>query len=518
MKIWTSRGENLLKYEYSLLAGPVCGIAWSPDSKRLAVCGGDKGAEAVCVAFDTGARLGECNTGHAKRITTIAYRPKSPFRIMTGSEDSHVCFHEGPPFRFLCSQQSVHSSFVNTVQFAPDGSVGYSCASDGLVAVYNGESGDLLTVLDPKLSCSIWGLTVLNAEAFAIVCGDKRIRFCTYTANGRICVDETLSTLVGRGDLKDMPLGICGTGPCLVVSLDGVVRQYTNRGVLETTWAGSQGPITSIVHAPKHGTFVLCLDGSVFSLECQPSIVVCKLAIRGTAGLVMNESTGHLMGLSENSLVDIISGETIVALPPTTNRLFGDYPNGAAQNGSGVVFFDSAKPPITQRVVCFSQKNQNFAYVYETERTKNISLQTEKRTFVCSSGGCVETEITRADIVAVAVWGNNVAVASASQELHVYTSGALLKGTAIAWTYHKARISCMQFVTERWLVTGGLDKHVFVWDCDDPENGPVAQLKDLHREGVSAICAYLTPDDPKRIKIISGGTEGSVRVNFVNLP
>lgn len=40
IRIWdTTQKEHLLKYEYQPLSGAIKDIAWSPDSKRIAVAG-----------------------------------------------------------------------------------------------------------------------------------------------------------------------------------------------------------------------------------------------------------------------------------------------------------------------------------------------------------------------------------------------------------------------------------------------------------------------------------------------
>ena len=40
IRIWdTTQAEHILKYEYQPISGVIKDIAWSPDSKRIAVCG-----------------------------------------------------------------------------------------------------------------------------------------------------------------------------------------------------------------------------------------------------------------------------------------------------------------------------------------------------------------------------------------------------------------------------------------------------------------------------------------------
>ena len=40
IRIWdTTQKEHILKYEYQPISGKIKDIAWSPDSKRIAICG-----------------------------------------------------------------------------------------------------------------------------------------------------------------------------------------------------------------------------------------------------------------------------------------------------------------------------------------------------------------------------------------------------------------------------------------------------------------------------------------------
>ena len=49
--------------------------------------------------WDSGSSVGEIS-GHSKFINAIDYRPTRPFRVVTAGEDKHVCWFEGPPFRY----------------------------------------------------------------------------------------------------------------------------------------------------------------------------------------------------------------------------------------------------------------------------------------------------------------------------------------------------------------------------------------------------------------------------------
>ena len=79
--------------------------------------------------WDTGNSVGELN-GHGKRVTSCAYRPCRPFRLITCSEDTRSVFYAGPPFALDHSNNDQHSNFVNAVRYAPDGQHIVSVGSD----------------------------------------------------------------------------------------------------------------------------------------------------------------------------------------------------------------------------------------------------------------------------------------------------------------------------------------------------------------------------------------------------
>ncbi len=87
------RVDSSCLYRISKLSQDLC---WSPDSQRLACCGGDScsaQSSACVIAWDTGSRIGEV-IGHRKGVGAIAFRPEKPFRVATGGDDFLLAWHE----------------------------------------------------------------------------------------------------------------------------------------------------------------------------------------------------------------------------------------------------------------------------------------------------------------------------------------------------------------------------------------------------------------------------------------
>lgn len=53
---------------------------------------------------DTGTSVGVIS-GQSKRINSCDFRPKRPFKIVTGSEDNTVAIFDGLPFKFSRTKQ-----------------------------------------------------------------------------------------------------------------------------------------------------------------------------------------------------------------------------------------------------------------------------------------------------------------------------------------------------------------------------------------------------------------------------
>jgi WD40 repeat protein len=454
---------------------------------------------------------------------------------MTGSEDTSVVFHEGPPFKFMKSVQNSHTHFVNAVCFSADGSRAFSCASDGLVAIYTGDSGDLLSVLDPKLSCSIWGLAPSSQGTVFAACGDRKVR--AISSDNCSVVSETT---IGDGEVKDMPLGISADvkrNVIRTVSMDGTVRKFSvdenSALVLSETIHGSSGAISAIVPF-RDVLYVTSSDGSVWSLAkpfmtTEPQAVCTKKPVKTSAGLLVDVL--EVMGVSaqnDNELINIKTGDVKrIPIPANTTRLVRCQPVGYAIGAKCTAFARVHQPhtsmSVEEGIAAFavSENGETTVVVPVKDRSRSLELQQEPRELLVNMRTKLVTEFRTADIVNVAVSPNSafIAAASGAQELHVYKKiGAekyeVVPATVKCWTYHKGRIGAMFWVDERFLITGGLDKALYVWDVERAMDGPAATLRDMHKEGVTTVFGYR---DGSVVTIVSGGNEGCVRVTEVSV-
>ena len=149
VRVWGLNEHQTLKAEHRVLSGAVDDIQWSPDGARLVACGdGRGGAFARVFLWDSGSSVGDIS-GATKRVVSVAFRPKRPFKIAAASEDFTVSFFEGPPFAFAGAKHK-HGNYANCVRFSEDGTLFASVGSDGYGVVYDGGTGVPLALCPPR--------------------------------------------------------------------------------------------------------------------------------------------------------------------------------------------------------------------------------------------------------------------------------------------------------------------------------------------------------------------------------
>ncbi|XP_049894438.1 WD repeat-containing protein 1 [Epinephelus moara] len=141
IRIWdTTQKEHLLKYEYTPISGRIKDIAWTEDSKRIAVVGDGREKFGAVFLWDSGSSVGEV-AGHSKLINSVDIKQTRPYRLATGSDDTTGCFSEGVPFKFKFTLNQ-HTQFVNCVRFSPDGQRFVTAGADGQIFLYDGKVGE----------------------------------------------------------------------------------------------------------------------------------------------------------------------------------------------------------------------------------------------------------------------------------------------------------------------------------------------------------------------------------------
>ncbi|KAL9037235.1 MAG: hypothetical protein Q9214_005788, partial [Letrouitia sp. 1 TL-2023] len=142
IRIWdVSTGKPLHTLE-GHLAG-ISSIAWSPDSKTLASGSDDKSIRLWNVS--TGKAYPVPLLGHHNYIYSLAFSPKGNM-LVSGSYDEAVFLWDVRAARVMRSLPA-HSDPVGGVDFCRDGTLIASCASDGLIRIWDTPTGQCLRTL-----------------------------------------------------------------------------------------------------------------------------------------------------------------------------------------------------------------------------------------------------------------------------------------------------------------------------------------------------------------------------------
>jgi len=230
IRIWdTINKEHILKYEYTPMSGAIKDIAWTEDSKRIAVCGEGRDKFAHAIMWDTGTGVGSL-TGQTKSCNSVSIKQDRPYRLILGSEDYSCAFFEGPPFKFK-SQTAEHSNFVNCVRFSHDGTKFATTSADGRCFVYEGKSGDLIGELNAPMQKihkgGVYAIAWSPDNKFLLSCSaDKTVKVWTLNENDFSSNKEKAVFNVGS-DLMDMQVGCNWIGNYIFsVSLSGFINYW----------------------------------------------------------------------------------------------------------------------------------------------------------------------------------------------------------------------------------------------------------------------------------------------------
>uniref|UniRef100_A0A6I8PWJ9 WD repeat-containing protein 1 n=1 Tax=Xenopus tropicalis TaxID=8364 RepID=A0A6I8PWJ9_XENTR len=218
LRIWdTTQKEHLLKYEYQPFAGKIKDIAWTEDSKRIAVVGEGREKFGSVFLWDTGSSVGEIS-GNIKVINSVDIKQTRPYRLVTGSDDNCCAFFEGPPFKFKFTMAD-HSRFVNCVRFSPDGSRLASAGADGQIFLYDGKTGEKVGNLggskahDGGIYAVSWSA---DSTQLLSASGDKTAKIWDVAANSAVTTfhlgTEVLDQQLGCLWQKDYLLSVSLSG------------------------------------------------------------------------------------------------------------------------------------------------------------------------------------------------------------------------------------------------------------------------------------------------------------------
>ncbi|XP_005866216.1 PREDICTED: WD repeat-containing protein 1 [Myotis brandtii] len=494
LRIWdTTQKEHLLKYEYQPFAGKIKDIAWTEDSKRIAVVGEGREKFGAVFLWDSGSSVGEI-TGHNKVINSVDIKQTRPYRLVTGSDDNCAAFFEGPPFKFKFTIGD-HSRFVNCVRFSPDGNRFATASADGQIHIYDGKTGENV--------CALGGSKAHDGGIYAIswspdsthllsASGDKTSKIWDVNVN------SVVTTFTMGSNVLDQQLGcLWQKDHLLSISLSGYIN-YLDKNNPSKPLRVIKGHSKSIqcltVHKNGGKSYIYSgsHDGHINYWDSETGendSFTGKGHTNQVSRMTVDES-GQLVSCSMDDTVRY------------TNLTLRDY------SGQGVVKLDvqpkcvAVGPGGYTVVVCIGQivllKDQKKCFSidspgYEPEVVAvhpsgdmvavgatdgNVRLYSILGTSLKDEGKLLEAKGPVTDL-AYSHDGAFLAVCDASKVVTVFSVADGYAENNVFYGHH-AKIVCLAWSPDNeHFASGGMDMMVYVWTLSDPETR--VKIQDAHR-------------------------------------
>jgi WD40 repeat protein len=147
VKIWTVDGKLLRNFTEH--KRPVNGLAFSPDSKTIALGGyGDENGNNLWMLWDIN---GKARTilGHSDQIYRLAFSPNGKI-VATASWDRSIKLWNAVDGKLIRTLDGKHNSWILGLNFSPDGKMLVSSSQDKTAKIWSVEGNLLYTLIDHK--------------------------------------------------------------------------------------------------------------------------------------------------------------------------------------------------------------------------------------------------------------------------------------------------------------------------------------------------------------------------------
>ncbi|KAJ0023594.1 hypothetical protein NQD34_003493 [Periophthalmus magnuspinnatus] len=499
VRIWdTTQKEHLLKYEYQPFSGKIMDIAWTEDSKRIAVVGEGREKFAAVFLWDSGSSVGEL-TGHSKLINSVDVRQKRPYRIVTGSDDTTAEFFEGPPFKFKFTLKD-HTQFVNSVRFSPDGAHFATAGADGQIFLYDGQKGELVRSLggDKAHNGGIYAISWSpDSSQLISASGDRTVKLWDVDSG------SALTTFSFGSEVADQQLGcLWQKNHLLSVSLSGNIN-YLDKN-------NSNRPIRVL---KGHTKSIQCLtvhkgDGHSYiysgnALTRMLSLTLCAPRWDSENGETECFSgKGHTnsvcrMAVNQNNELVTCSMDDTVRFTETSSKDYsGDVVKMDSQPKSVSVSSEGVSLAVCiNRIVLLKDKKKVFTLDNLDFEPEVGALQPKGTTAAVGDaegkihlysvcGGTLSSTEPLLEVAAKLTdlsFSPDGAFLAALDEHKVLTVFSVTDNYAMSNFYgHHAKPVTMSWNPDcEHIATGGMDMNVYVWDINDEDKR--IKLPDTHR-------------------------------------
>uniref|UniRef100_A0A8C7ZN59 WD repeat domain 1 n=1 Tax=Oryzias sinensis TaxID=183150 RepID=A0A8C7ZN59_9TELE len=467
IRIWdTTQKEHMLKYEYTPISGKIKDIAWTEDSKRIAVVGDGREKFGAVFLWDSGSSVGELS-GHSKLINSVDIRHKRPYRLAAASDDTCGSFFEGPPFKFKFTLRD-HSQFVNCVRFSPDGNRFATAGADGQVGLAS-DMGVWISCWSPDSS------QLISAS------GDKTVKLWDVGAG------TAVTTFNLGSDVTDQQLGcLWQKDHLLSISLSGYInyldKNNPNRPI-RTIKGHSKSIQCLTVHKKDGRSFVYSgsHDGHINILSGWISNQVSKMVTNAANELVscsMDDTLRYTkLDKKEYSASDVVKMD----FQPKSVSVAGGI-SLAVCIGQVVLLKDKKK--------LFTLDNLGYeaevGALHPSGTTAAVGGTDGKIRLYSIQGNTLKDEgktLEAKGPITDMAYSNDGAYLAVIDEKKAITAYSVPDGYSVKhfpfYGHHAKPVSLAWSPDNEHFATGGMDMMVYVWTLSDPDRR--IKLADAHR-------------------------------------
>jgi len=489
--IWDCVGEDkVIKLDKQSI-GTIADIAWSDDSKRVAVGGTGREKMGECFLFDSGASVGEI-TGHSGPVTSIDIRQTRPYRLATGSEDFKMNWFEGPPFKFKTSNTN-HTRYINAVRFSPDGSKIITVGSDKKGFFYDGKEG---THIGELSGASPHGGSIYSvcwspdSKRIITTSGDKTCKI--WDADG-----NHLQTFNCFGnEVSSQQVTCLWQGEDIIsVSLLGTITHldFNNPEHPKHTQFGHNHLITSVAYDAAHNKLYTA-DMTALMIEWDPHTG----HNRGITGEAHSSSVTQIKVIGDK-LVSISVDDTIKFTPIASRTSpagvgLKSQPNGVDGCGHYVVISGHDAIIVLEKENVVNHIPVKFEPTCiaitpdHTEVAVGSKIDQLIHVFTLDGGKLsekytIEGHRGQVSTLAYSPCGRYLASGDTNREVKVFQGQ---KSIVEGWVFHTSKIMSVAWSPDSThIATGSVDSAVIVWSISEPNKRILFKL--AHAGGVRGV-------------------------------
>lgn len=527
VRVWDVAGEDqILKVEVKAISGRINDLAWDADNggKRIIAVG--EGRERYGHAFniDGGNSAGEI-AGHSKSITGVCIRSIRPFRAVTSSDDTTLAFFTGTPYKYSKTIRT-HTKFVQTVQYAQDGSLFASGGSDFKLFLYDGSTGDTVCQLGAEDSTNnhtgtVYSIGWSKSEASALA---------SFAADGKVIKwDASTQKHVRTWKLVDSPTPeqqlVGGTwleGQRLVsLAYNGDLTILDDRQAapVKKIYACQKGIIAATKCPKSSSLYAGDQSGRVFHYSnegvCKP--IECPSPIN-LIGLSTSQS--KVFSISMDDLVrEIIPSD--LAYNPQVSVPLSSQPKSIAARPTD----DTILVVTTNEARLIQSGNSKLTLPLDYNATAcGIS---SKFSAIGTADGKVHVYDAASDeslkpltvlskntspvaCIAISPDEKLIAVGEQNGKIMIYDLSGTYELKISQWCWHTARILSLNWsACSSFLASASLDTNIYVWSLAKPTKN--VSIKNAHVGGTTEV---IWEGDAQ---LLSCGSDGAIRKFSIKL-